>query len=79
METNMETLKNKVVEHLASIDLSRLDLQELKLYIDAVSVANSFVKADHLETLMKELLEVRNTPPIPVGYGLCAIEGKEGE
>jgi hypothetical protein len=79
MESNMETLKNKVIEHLASVDLSKLDLQELKLYVDTVSVANSFVKADHLETLMKELLETKNTPMVPVGYGLCAAEKKEGE
>lgn len=79
METNIETLKNKVIEHLVSIDLSKLDLQELKLYVDTVSMANSFVTADHLETLMKELLETRNAPMLPVGYGLCAVEKKEDE
>lgn len=73
MENNIETLKNKVVEHLASIDLSKLDMRELKLYVDAVNVANLFTKPDYTETLIQQIADLKNAPP-SLGYGgFCAV------
>lgn len=73
METNIETLKNKVIEHLVSIDLSKLDMRELKLYVDAVNVANLFTKPDYTETLIQQIADLKNTPP-SLGYGgFCTV------
>lgn len=79
MGTNIETLKNKVIEHLASVDLSKLNMRELKLYVDAVNVANLFTKPDYTETLIQQIADLKNTPNA-FGYGgFCADNGKESE
>lgn len=73
METNIETLKNKVIEHLASVDLSKLNMRELKLYVDAVNVANLFTKPDYTEALIQQIADFKNTTPSPGYGGFCAV------
>lgn len=73
MEINIETLKNKVIEHLASVDLSKLDMRELKLYVDAVNVANLFTKPDYTEALIQQIADLKNTTPSPGYGGFCAV------
>ena len=51
----IETLKQNAIDAMAAIDLSRLSVEELGLYMNALSTLNTACKPDYMEQALAHL------------------------
>ncbi len=53
MKNTVESLKQELIDHLHSIDKSKLSMMELKTYADMVKTIGEIPQSNYLDTLMK--------------------------
>ncbi|MBQ7982248.1 MAG: hypothetical protein IJ302_01660 [Clostridia bacterium] len=66
----IESLKEKLLEHLDSLELSSLSMQDLNTYVFILSTLNSIEKFDYMDTFLKMASS---------GMAFDKVETKEGE
>lgn len=68
----ISTLKDELVEHLASIDKSKLSMDELRKYVDIVEISDRMVNGDGYNRFLDSAfntLNARREPAVPMKEG----------
>lgn len=70
---NLEELKQKLVEHLGSMVLKEMSVEELRTYADTVRIVNDLFKLDVLAEALKAMTEKTFAPTYPMDRGFVGV------
>lgn len=71
---NIEELKQKLVDHLAKMDMDNMSMDDLHTYADIVRTANDMFKPDVFAEALKIMSEKTFAPP---AYGIGCMNPDE--
>lgn len=70
---NLEELKQKLVEHLGSMVLKEMSVEELRTYADTVRIVNDLFKLDVLAEALNAMTEKTFSPTYPMDRGFVGV------
>lgn len=70
---NLEELKQKLVEHLGSMVLKEMSVEELRTYADTVRIVNDLFKLDVLAEALNAMTEKTFAPTYPMDRGFVGV------
>lgn len=70
---NLDELKQNLVDHLGSMDLKEMSVEELRTYADTVRIVNDLFKPDVLAETLKSMTEKTFAPTYPMDRGFAGI------
>ena len=67
---NLDELKQNLIDHLRSMDLKEMSMEELRTYADTVRIVNDLFKPDVFAEALKAMTEktFMNTYPMDRGF-----------
>jgi hypothetical protein len=70
---NLDELKQNLIDHLRSMDLKEMSMEELRTYADTVRIVNDLFKPDVLAETLKAMTEKTFAPTYPMDRGFVGI------
>ena len=74
---NLDELKQNLIDHLRSMNLKEMSVEELRTYADTVRIVNDLFKPDVFAEAIKAISEKNYANPFPMdcGFSGVAIDG----